>query len=1326
MSDSEKTKKELIEQLQALPARPSGSGCLQARLKPLDAGNRPCRFAADWRCLAAAFVFVCFLTTVSAQTQQPNRVVILASYHSTMGWTESVVRAIESELVRSGAYVRVYVEYMDTKRFSNKDHYANLVALLGNKAKHEQYDVIITVDNNALLFLLKYRDELYPNVPIVFCGVDRYHDSMYEIRPSKTTVEKILAGHDLVTGVLEEFDHEAAIDVALRLHPLARWVILINDGINEVTYYPNLTEEDVAGLRKRFTGRAEFENLLLTESNLDQVIEKVRQRRKDSVVLLANNFLDIEANLSLPGGKSSKFWQLCDAPVYVVSTGLLGLGYPVGGYVNDGYAQGKTATRMALKILSGGSPDSIPIVTKSPNRYMFRHPQMKKFGISPADLPPGSTILDQPESFYYQYKGRIWAVIAIIVVLALMVVILSVNILRRKTAEEALRASEEKYRTLCNNIPGMVYRARADWSTEIVSKCEDICGYSAEQLGQGTVNWLDVVHPDDKDKVLEAGSGLTEGPTTISQEYRIIAKDGAIRWVADDKSSYFSEDGLFKGVDGVVFDVTERKQTTEQLEEERNKLQSIIEAMSDGLTIQNRDYEIIHQNEVIKNIYGERTGEKCYHVYEGKDDVCEGCPVKMAFEDGRSHASERTVTMPSGEIGIWENIANPIRDSGGNIVACLEIARNVTARRQAEKMNQMILKTSTDGYWVADLQGNILEINDAYCLMVGYSRAELLSMKIGDVEAAESPQEVAEHIRKIVDAGSDRFESRHRRKDGTIIDVDVSVTYLPLSGGRVFTFFRDITEHKKAEQGLKESEERYRALFEGSAEGILVADIETKKFKYANPAICRMLGYTEEQLRQMGVPDVHPKESLEHTLSEFEAQARGEKTLAPNIACLRKDGTIGYVDINTARLMIDGRKCNVGFFTDITEHKLAEEARRKSEEKYRRLVENLKQEYFFYSHGTDGIFTYMSPSMENVLGYTEQEFLTHYTEYLTDNPINKEVVHHTELSIQGKQQPPYEIEIFHKNGDVHRLEVSEAPVFDAAGKVTAVEGIAHDITERLRARQQLQEARDDLEMRVEQRTADLARVNKELRIEITERTKAEGQLLTYQQQLRSLASQLSLSEERTRRRIATDVHDHIGQNLAMCKIKLETLRESMTSSKLSESYGEISELISQTIDSSRTLTFDLSPPVLYELGFEAAIEWLVRKTRQQHGVSAEFEGDGQAEPMDDDVRVLLFQVVRELLVNVAKHARARNVKVWTQRAGDEIIVGVEDDGVGFDTTAARSDGYGTGGFGLFSIRERLGHIGGHVNIESEPKQGTRVTLVAPADHGEEENREDQK
>ncbi len=121
---------------------------------------------------------------------------------------------------------------------------------------------------------------------------------------------------------------------------------------------------------------------------------------------------------------------------------------------------------------------------------------------------------------------------------------------------------------------------------------------------------------------------------------------------------------------------------------------------------------------------------------------------------------------------------------------------------------------------------------------------------------------------------------------------------------------------------------------------------------------------------------------------------------------------------------------------------------RESEEKYRRLIENLKEEYFFYSHGTDGVFTYASPSITNILGYSQEDFCTHFSEYLTKSPINERVLMHTNLSIQGKSQPAYEVEIFDKQGHLHRLEVSEVPVFDNYGKVTAVEGIAHDITER--------------------------------------------------------------------------------------------------------------------------------------------------------------------------------------------------------------------------------------------------------------------------------------
>ncbi len=133
----------------------------------------------------------------------------------------------------------------------------------------------------------------------------------------------------------------------------------------------------------------------------------------------------------------------------------------------------------------------------------------------------------------------------------------------------------------------------------------------------------------------------------------------------------------------------------------------------------------------------------------------------------------------------------------------------------------------------------------------------------------------------------------------------------------------------------------------------------------------------------------------------------------------------------------------------------SEKTLQQSREKYRRLVENLQDNYFFYAHNTDGIFTYISPSLTNILGYSVEEFLTHYSEYLTDNPINEKVEGHTEGSIKGIKQPPYEVEIYHKDGTVRSLHVQEVPIFDDNRKVIAVEGIAQDITERRKMEKEL-------------------------------------------------------------------------------------------------------------------------------------------------------------------------------------------------------------------------------------------------------------------------------
>jgi signal transduction histidine kinase len=234
--------------------------------------------------------------------------------------------------------------------------------------------------------------------------------------------------------------------------------------------------------------------------------------------------------------------------------------------------------------------------------------------------------------------------------------------------------------------------------------------------------------------------------------------------------------------------------------------------------------------------------------------------------------------------------------------------------------------------------------------------------------------------------------------------------------------------------------------------------------------------------------------------------------------------------------------------------------------------------------------------------------------------------------------------------------------------------------------------------------------------EVLQRKQAEEQLAAYQADLRSLASQLTLAEERERRRLAVRLHDQIGQNLAISHIKLEELQAGLKDHGLSGLAGEVqylARLIKETIVETQSLTSRISPPILYDLGLEAALEWLTDRFSHQHGLLTYFESDRQPKPVDDNLKVLLFQAVQELLVNIVKHAKAHSLKVSMWRQEDNLCIGVEDDGVGFNPARPDYRRREGGGFGLFSIRERLRPLGGKLEVKSEPNGGTEFVLSVP-------------
>jgi signal transduction histidine kinase len=235
---------------------------------------------------------------------------------------------------------------------------------------------------------------------------------------------------------------------------------------------------------------------------------------------------------------------------------------------------------------------------------------------------------------------------------------------------------------------------------------------------------------------------------------------------------------------------------------------------------------------------------------------------------------------------------------------------------------------------------------------------------------------------------------------------------------------------------------------------------------------------------------------------------------------------------------------------------------------------------------------------------------------------------------------------------------------------------------------------------LQQQSEEIRRINKALR-------QRAGQL-------RALASELTLTEQRERRRLAQVLHDNLQQMLVAAKMQVKRVKSKAKYDELSESRGRIDDLLDQSITESRSLTAELSPPVLFDRGLVGGLEWLARHFLEKHQLPVALDLDASAEPAAEAVRIFLFQAARELLFNTVKHAQARSARVGLSRLDQQCLrLVVADDGRGFDPDTAKSDDL-LSGFGLFSIRERSESIGGHLRIASAPGRGTESVIEVSA------------
>jgi PAS domain S-box-containing protein len=866
---------------------------------------------------------------------------------------------------------------------------------------------------------------------------------------------------------------------------------------------------------------------------------------------------------------------------------------------------------------------------------------------------------------------------------------------------------------------------------------------------------------------------------------------------------------------------------------------SAFDFIQDAVTILDLEGTIVRCNKATSDLLGkpfpEIIGYKCWELMRGTSEPVEGCPIERMKET----LQRETLILPIHDR--WYKVtADPIFDDAGKLCGAVHIISDITEYIKSEEQYRLAMEATMDGLWDWDIATNKVYYSPMWANILGLEhiepKFEVWESRIHPDDKSGCLESLQMHLNG--ETGFWRFEHRLKSETGEWIwVVGRGRVIIWDSNGhaiRMIGITTDISGRKRAEEEVQRLKEFYDTILENVMTGVWVSDRDDVII-YANSGMELIACVVRDRIQGKHVLTGFPEDEIKHFLP-FYLQARNTLELVRYYS-IPVVTPMGHEAFHSGWLIpqlkdgkYDGMICTV---EDVTEHKLAEKELRISEEKYSRLIGNL-QRHFLYRHDINGDFIYVSPSITNVLGYTQEDFLTSYTKYLTDDPINEEVIKHTDLSITGQVQPAYEVEIYHKDGSRQWLEVTEAPIFDENGKVIAVEGIAHNITtrrkieedmkkmyheimvrqhsvlnltedlmkeieERKQIEVQLRESEEKYHLLFEAETDAILVFNGESRQiidvnsaalhlygysyeeflslylmdiaaepeasektfksalsghltkvplryhrkkdgtvfpveisagtfrlkeqqimigtirDVTEREEIEKRLQDYRDRLSELASQIALMDEDERRRFADELHDVIGQNVALAKIRLAEQIDLTSDAELKDQLTALLQLIGSISESIRSLTFELSPPLLYEIGFEAAAEWFGELILKRHNIAYHFEDDGQTKPLKGETKILLYLSLRELIVNVAKHSRASHATLAIRRENDSIYVRVADDGIGFDTKDMDFLILKAKSFGLFSTSERVKRMGGHLHIVSEPGRGTTVTIETPLD-----------
>lgn len=772
------------------------------------------------------------------------------------------------------------------------------------------------------------------------------------------------------------------------------------------------------------------------------------------------------------------------------------------------------------------------------------------------------------------------------------------------------------------------------------------------------------------------------------------------------------------------------------LQESEERYRAVVEDQTEVICRLRADGTIFFVNEVFCRFFGKSARELLGSRWQPQafaDDIAmieeklgEMSPVNPVV------LIENRVYSGSGQVHWMQFVNRGLFDNGGGLREIQAVGRDITARKLAEqsaRRSECFVRATLDSLsaniCVLDEQGTILSVNRGWCDFASSNPPLITNFGIGlnylDIcdETRGSDREDAGRfavgIRSVLRGETTYFfheypchsDEEQRWFQGSVTRfVDGSMV-------RIVITHENITERKLAGHALQQSEERYRAVVEDQTE-VIARFLPDGTYTFVNDVYCRLFGKTRDELIGKSWQPAAAPEDIPLIEAELATLSPSRQVVIIETRVFNASGDVRWMQfVNRGFYDSQGQLMETqAVGRDITARKVAEQELRESNQRFS-TVFHASPVGITVSHMESGTFIDINESFLKMCGYERAEVIgrTSLDLGLWHCGEDRAKLMH-DLNEHGRVQQ-FETTFRYKSGQIGHLLLS-GELIELDGQQQII-GMWADITARKNAEMILAGINEELELQVAERTASLSRTNNRLTREIDERKRIEQAILDHQSKLQTMAFELSMAEERERDRIAGELHDHVGQRLILTKMKLDSLASRLSAEQLERDTDEVIGLIGQTIQDIRSLTFQIRPPLLASAGLEATVQWLGEELKGDYGLQMELIDDNRRKPLQYEIRSTVFQAVRELLLNVVKHAGTGFVQVRMEREADLFAITIRDNGKGFDATEISKRASKTGGFGLFNIQQKIEYLGGAITIDSRPGAGTVATVKVPLD-----------